>query len=179
MKPRLIPAALAAAAVLFAGCGGDTSTTPVQGQTTPPAVATAPTTSTATTPTTPQKLDAAGQAAILESCVGGKPAETFEWFQPTVDYAVSMGGTGFTVTLKGKPVTLIVFPYLEAAQYGFEDIQERLIQLQQKRPTDYAIVAATAAQPVANVLEIASQGALDPEAEAKVQSCIQQATTPR
>jgi hypothetical protein len=174
--PRLLPAALAAAAVLLVACGDDASTTPVEGQTTPPTAVTAPTTTQATTP---KKVDAAAQAAILEPCVGGKPAETFEWFQPTVDYAVSMGGSGFTVTLKGKPVTLIVFPYAEAAQYGFEDIQERLIQLQQKRPTDYAVVAATAAQPVGNVLEIASQGVLDPEAEAKVQSCIQQATTPR
>ncbi|MBX5442009.1 MAG: hypothetical protein IRZ32_10840, partial [Solirubrobacteraceae bacterium] len=148
-------------------------------QPTPPTVATAPATTPATTPTTPQKLDATAQAAVLQTCVGGRPADTFEWFQPTVDYAVSMGGTGFTVTLKGKPVTLIVFPYVEAAQYGYEDIQERLIQLQQKRPTDYAIVAATAAQPVGNVLEIASQGMLDPEAEAKVQRCIQEATTPR
>ena len=167
-------------AVLLAGCGDETSTTPVQGQTTPPTVATAPSTSTTPAPPgTPEKLDAAAQAAVLEPCVGGTPAETFEWFQPTVDYAVGMGGSGFTVTLEGKPVTLIVFPYVEAAQYGYEDIQERLIQLQQKRPTDYATVAATAAQPVGNVLEIATMGALEPEAEAKVQSCIQQATTPR
>jgi len=179
LKPRLLPAALAAAAVLLVACGDDTSTTPVEGQTTPPTAVTAPGTATTTTQaSTPKKVDAAAQAAILEPCVGGKPAETFEWFQPTVDYAVSMGGTGFTVTLKGKPVTLIVFPYAEAAQYGFEDIQERLIQLQQKRPTDYAQVAATAAQPVGNVLEIATQGVLDPEVEAKVQDCIRQATTP-
>lgn len=176
--PRIFPAAVVAVAVLLAGCGDDTSTTPVEGSTTPPPVSTA---TTAPPTTAPQKVDAGAQLAKLQACVGGKPAETFQWFQPTVDYAASIenaGGGGFTVTLKGKPVTLVVFPYAEAAQLGFKDVQERLIQLQQKRPTDYATVAATAAQPVGNVLEIATLGPLDPEAEAKVQSCIQQATAP-
>ena len=166
---------LALVALVVAGCGGGTSTTPVEGSTTPPTVATttAPP-ATTTTPATPQKIDAPTEFTKLKACVGGKSAETYQWFQPTVDYAAKMGGDGFTVTLKGKPVTLIVFPYAEAAQLGFKDIQDRLIRLQQVRPTDYATVAATAAQPVGNVLEVATAGALDPASEAKVQSCITQ-----
>src|SRR5206468_1179738 len=85
--------------------------------------------------------------------VGGKPAETYQWFQPTVDYAAKNGGDGFTVTLAGKPVTLVVFPSAEMAQLGYTDIQNRLIKLQQVRPTDYATVAATAAQAVGVVQE--------------------------
>jgi hypothetical protein len=165
-------AGLAAAAVLIAGCGGGADT-PVEGVTVPSTpVTTAAATTTPAATTAPKKLDAAAQFAELQPCVGGKPAETFRWFQPTVDYAKSMGGAGFTVTLTGKPVTLMVFPTAEAAQLAFKDIQQRLIVLQQKRPTDYAIVAATAAQPVGNVLEVASSGALVPAAETKVQGCI-------
>jgi hypothetical protein len=104
--------------------------------------------------------------------VGGKSADTYQWFQPTVDYAAKNGGNGFTATLKGKPVTLIVFPSAEMAQLGYKDIQDRLIRLQQVRPTDYATVAATAAQAVGNVLEVAQSGALDATSEAKVQGCI-------
>jgi hypothetical protein len=172
---RCLAPALALVALAIAGCGGGTGTTPVEGQTTPPTVATtSTTTTTATTATTPQKLDALAQYTKLKACVGGKRTATYKWFQPTVDYAAKMGGDGFTVTLAGKPVTLIVFPYTEAAQLGFTDIQNRLIKLQQVRPTDYATVAATAAQPVGNVLEVATAGALDPASEAKVQSCITQ-----
>jgi hypothetical protein len=171
---RCLAAALALVALVAAGCGGDTSTTPVEGQTTPPTVATIPPSTTPTTATTPQKLDAAAQFTKLKACVGGKPGETYQWFQPTVDYAAKMGGDGFTATLGGKPITLIVFPYVQAAQLGFQDIQDRLIKLQQVRPTDYAAVAATAAQPVGNVLEVASAGALAPGPAAKVQTCITQ-----
>jgi hypothetical protein len=174
---RLLAAALALAALVVAGCGGDTATTPVEGQTTPPTVATTttPTTPTTTTTTTaPQTVDAGAQFTRLKACVGGKSADTYQWFQPTVDYAAKNGGDGFTVTLKGKPVTLIVFPSAEMAQLGYKDIQDRLIRLQQVRPTDYASVAATAAQPVGNVLEVAQAGPLDPASEATVQGCITQ-----
>jgi hypothetical protein len=173
---RLLAAALALAALAVAGCGGDTATTPVEGQTTPPTVSTAATTPATTTTTTtaaaPQKVDAAAQFTRLKACVGGKSADTYKWFQPTVDYAAKNGGDGLTVTLKGKPVTLIVFPSAEMAQLGYKDIQDRLIRLQQVRPTDYATVAATAAQAVGNVLEVAQAGALDATSEAKVQGCI-------
>jgi hypothetical protein len=173
---RLLAAALALAALVVAGCGGDTATTPVEGQTTPPTVATTttPTTTTTTTTTTtaPQTVDAGAQFTRLKACVGGKSADTYQWFQPTVDYAAKNGGNGFTATLKGKPVTLIVFPSAEMAQLGYKDIQDRLIRLQQVRPTDYATVAATAAQAVGNVLEVAQSGALDATSEAKVQGCI-------
>jgi len=173
--PRCFAAALVLVALAIAGCGGDTSTTPVEGQTTPPTVATTPTATTTTpTATTPQKVDAAGQFTRLKACVGGKTGETYQWFQPTVDYAAKNGGDGFTVTLKGKPVTLIAFPSAEMAQLGYQDIQNRLIKLQQVRPTDYATVAATAAQAVGNVLEVAQAGALDATSEAKVQGCISQ-----
>jgi hypothetical protein len=174
---RLLAAALALAALAVSGCGGDTATTPVEGQTTPPTVATTTTpatttTATTTTPAAPQTIDAAAQFTRLKACVGGKSADTYKWFQPTVDYAAKNGGDGLTVTLKGKPVTLIVFPSLQMAQLGYKDIQDRLIRLQQVRPTDYATVAATAAQPVGNVLEVATQGPLDPTAETTVQGCI-------
>jgi hypothetical protein len=173
---RLLAAALALAALVVAGCGGDTATTPVEGQTTPPTVSIAATTPATTTTTTtaaaPQKVDAAAQFTRLKACVGGKSADTYQWFQPTVDYAAKNGGDGFTATLKGKPVTLIVFPSAEMAQLGYKDIQDRLIRLQQVRPTDYATVAATAAQAVGNVLEVAQSGALDATSEAKVQGCI-------
>jgi hypothetical protein len=174
--PRLLTAALALAVLTVAGCGGDTATTPVEGQTTPPTVSTATTTpattTTTTTPAAPQKVDAAAQFTRLKACVGGKSADTYKWFQPTVDYAAKNGGDGLTVTLKGKPVTLIVFPSAEMAQLGYKDIQDRLIRLQQVRPTDYAAVAATAAQPVGNVVEVATQGPLDAASEATVQGCI-------
>lgn len=166
----LAAAALALVALVAAGCGGDTSTTPVEGQTTPATV-----TTTATTPataTTPPATDAATQFTKLKACVGGKPAETYQWFQPTVDYAAKNGGDGFTVTIKGQPVTLIVFPSAEMAQLGSTDIQNRLIKLQQVRPTDYATVAGTAQQAVGNVLEVAQAGALVAPSEAKVQGCI-------
>lgn len=179
---RLLAAALALAALVAAGCGGDTSTTAVDGQTTPPPVAptattTAPATTTTTTTTPPPQIDAAAQFAKLQPCVGGKAAETYRWFEPTVEYARKLEGDGFTVTLKGKPVTLVVFPSAETAQLGYKDIQDRLIRLQQVRPTDYATVAATAAQAVGNVLEVATAGALDATSEAKVQSCITQSVT--
>ena len=174
--PRLLAAALALAVLAVAGCGGDTATTPVEGQTTPPTVATTPTaattSATSTTATTTPQIDAAAQFTRLKACVGGKPGETFRWFEPTVDYAAKNGGDGLTVTLKGKPVTLIVFPSLQMAQLGYKDIQDRLIRLQQVRPTDYATVAATAAQPIGNVLEVATQGPLDPASETTVQGCI-------
>jgi hypothetical protein len=170
---RLLAAALALAALAVSGCGGDTATTPVEGQTTPPTVATTTTPATTTTATTaPQTVDAGAQFTGLKACVGGKSADTYQWFQPTVDYAAKNGGDGFTVVLKGKPVTLIVFPSAEMAQLGYKDIQDRLIRLQQVRPTDYATVAATAAQAVGNVLEVAQSGALDATSEAKVQGCI-------
>jgi hypothetical protein len=179
--PRRLAAMLALAALALAGCGGDTSTTTVEGQTTPPpvdttATATTTTTTTATTATTPQ-VDATAQFTKLKGCVGGKAAETYKWFQPTVDYAAKNGGDGFTVTLADKPVTLIVFPSAEMAQLGYTDIQNRLIKLQQVRPTDYATVAATAAQAIGNVLEVATAGPLDAPSEATVQSCIEQSAS--
>jgi hypothetical protein len=174
--PRCLAAALVLVALAIAGCGGGTSTTPVEGQTTPPTVSTATTSTTpATVPvttTTAQTADATVQFTQLKACVGGKSADTYQWFQPTVDYASKNGGDGFSVTLKGKPVTLVVFPSAATAQLGYTDIQNRLIRLQQVRPTDYATVAATAAQAVSNVLEIAQSGALDAASEAKVQGCI-------
>lgn len=146
----------------------------MEGQTTPPTVATTSTSSTTATTTTTPQVDAATQAAKLKACVGGEPGETFQWFQPTVDYAVKNGGDGFTVQLGGKPVTLIVFPSAAMAQLGSTDIQDRLIRLQQVRPTDYGTVAATAQQAIGNVLEVATAGALDADSEATVQSCITQ-----
>jgi hypothetical protein len=173
--PRLLAAACALVVLVVAGCGSDNASTTVEGQTTPPpATSTTATTpaATTTTPGAPASIDAAAAFQKLQACVGGKAGETYQWFAPTVTYAQNMQGNGFTVTLKGKPVTLIVFPYAEAAQRGYSDIQQRLIRLQQVRPTDYATVAATAAQAVGNVLEVAPSGALDATAEAKVQSCI-------
>jgi hypothetical protein len=171
---RCLAAALALVALAAAGCGGDTSTTPVEGQTTPPTVATTTTATTSTTATTPQKIDAMAQFTKLKACVGGKRADTYKWFQPTVDYAARNGGDGFTVTLEGKPVTLIVFPSAAMAQLASADIQARLIRLQQVRPTDYATVSATAQQALGNVLEVATAGALDPAAGTAVQDCITQ-----
>jgi hypothetical protein len=176
---RCLATALALVALAVAGCGGDTSTTPVEGQTTPPPVSTTSTTTTATTTTaatTTPAVDALTQFTKLKACVGGKPAETYQWFQPTVDYAAKNGGDGFTVTLKGKPVTLIVFPSAAEAQLGSTDIQNSLIKLQQVRQTDYATVAGTAQQAVGNVLEVAQSGALDAASEAKVQGCISSST---
>jgi hypothetical protein len=171
--PRWLPIPVALAVLALAGCGSDNGSTTVEGQTTPPTVATTSTTTTAATTTTPA-IDALTQYTKLKACVGGKAAATYKWFQPTVDYASKNGGDGFTVTLKTKPVTLIVFPSAAMAQLGSTDIQNRLIRLQQVRPTDYATVAATAQQAVGNVLEVATTGALDPASEAKVQSCITQ-----
>ncbi|MCW3007815.1 MAG: hypothetical protein JWP17_2441 [Solirubrobacterales bacterium] len=180
---RISTAGLAVVALLaLAGCGGNGSNTPVEGQTTPSNTTTvaATTSTTATTATgLPPQIDAGSQLAILKTCVGGTAAETFKWFQPTVDYATKLGsgGGGFTVTLDGKPMTLIVFPYVQAAQYGFKDIQDRLITLQQKRPADYATVAATAAQPVGNVLEVATQGAVSAKATQTINDCIAKSST--
>jgi hypothetical protein len=189
---RISTAGLAVVALLaLGGCGSNGSGTPVDGATTSQGTTTVPqtgsttgstgstgTTTTATTATgLPPKIDAATQASILQPCLKGQAATTFEWFQPTVDYAKKLGGDGFTVTLDGKPITLIVFPYVQAAQYGYKDIQDRLITLQQKRPTDYATVAGTAAQAVGNVLEIATQGALSQTASQTVASCISQSST--
>jgi hypothetical protein len=171
---RWLPIPVALAVLALAGCGGDDGSTTVEGQTTPPTVATTSTTTTTATTTTTPTVDALGQYTKLKACVGGKHAATYQWFQPTVDYASKNGGDGFTVTLKGKPVTLIVFPSAAMAQLGSTDIQNRLIRLQQVRPTDYATVAATAQQAVGNVLEVATAGALDPASEAKVQGCITQ-----
>jgi hypothetical protein len=187
---RISTAGLAVVALLaLAGCGDSGGTTPVEGQTTPTGTTTVPAASattattgtTATTATTanglPPKIDARTQMTILQTCVGGKAGETFKWFQPTVDYAKSLDGDGFTVTLDGKSITLIVFPYVQAAQYGYKDIQDRLITLQQKRPTDYATVAATAAQAVGNVLEVATQGALSAKATQTVNDCVAKSST--
>lgn len=167
---RLATAALAVAALLVAGCGG--SNQPVEGTTTP-------TGTTATTPAQTQaaKADVPAQMAKLQPCVGGKPATAYKWFQPTVDYAKSLGGDGFTVTLAGKPVTLIAFPSPAAAQMGFKDISDRLIALQQKRPDDYATVAATASQVIGNVLEVATAGATTPEIGTKIAGCVTQSAT--
>jgi hypothetical protein len=194
---RLRTAGLALVAVLaLAGCGADGGSTPVEGQTTPTGTTTVPattgttgttgatTTGTSTTATTatglPPEIDAAAQLAILKTCVGGKATDTFKWFQPTVDYATSLGkggGGGFTVVLDGKPITLIVFPWVQAAQYGYKDIQDRLIELQQKRPTDYATVAATAAQAVGNIVEVATQGAVSEQATQTINACIAKSST--
>jgi ABC-type proline/glycine betaine transport system substrate-binding protein len=186
---RISTAGLAVITLLaLAGCGSDSGSTPVDGPTVGTGTTTVPattaTTSTATTATTatglPPEIDAAAQLAILKDCVGGKPADTFKWFQPTLDYAASLGkggGGGFTVVLDGKPMTLVVFPYVQAAQYGFKDIQDRLIALQQKRPTDYATVAATAAQPIGNVLEVATQGAVSEKATQTINACIAKSST--
>jgi hypothetical protein len=171
---RIATAVLAVAALLVAGCGGG-SDQPVEGSTTPGAVTTTATT-TPTAPTQPAKVDVAAQMAKLTPCIGGKPAETYKWFQPTVDYAKSLGGDGFTVTLGGKPVTLIAFPSPAAAQLGFKDITDRLIALQQKRPTDYGTVAATQSQVIANVLEVATAGAPTPKAGAKITTCVTSST---
>jgi hypothetical protein len=183
---RWLTAALALLVLAAAGCGGGgADTTAVEGSGVPPATAPAATSTTpaatsttSTTPATPQKIDAKTQFTKLLQCVGGKSTATYKWFQPTVDYAAKMGGDGFTTTLHGKPITLIVFPYVEAAQLGFKDIQDRLIRLQQVRPTDYATVAATAAQPIGNVLEVATAGALDAAPAAKVQSCLTSTAPP-
>jgi ABC-type proline/glycine betaine transport system substrate-binding protein len=183
---RISTAALAVVALLVsAGCGSNGGSTPVEGSTTPTGTTTVPATTgattTATTATTanglPPKIDAVTQMSILQTCLGGKASETFRWFQPTVDYAKKLGGDGFTVTLDGKLLTLIVFPYVQAAQYGYKDIQDRLIALQQKRPTDYATVSATAAQAVGNVLEVATQGALSAGATQTVTACISKSST--
>jgi hypothetical protein len=171
---RFATAALAVAALLVAGCGGG-SDQPVEGSTTPAAVSTSATTTTPAT-TTP-KVDLKAQLAKLRVCIGGKPGETYEWFQPTVDYATTLGGGGFTVTLKKLPLTLIVFPSPAAAQLGYQDISDRLIALQQKRPTDYATVSATAAQALGSVLEVATAGATSPEVNAKVTGCVSSSAT--
>jgi hypothetical protein len=176
--PRLATAVSAVAALLLAGCGGGGSN-PVEGQTTPTTVAP---TGTATTTTQTQTQEAAAadpkaQAERLRTCVGGDPAETYKWFAPTVDYAESLGGGGFTVTLDGKPVTLMTFPNAHAAQLAYQNITDRLILLQQRRPTDYATVSATASQVVANVLEVATQGALSAEAAQTVTGCIASTAT--
>ncbi|UGS38643.1 hypothetical protein [Capillimicrobium parvum] len=174
--PRLATAVLAVAALLFAaGCGGGKN--PVEGQTTPANVSTTPTTPgpgpAGTTTTNPPKApDAKAQAARLRACVGGEPAETYKWFQPVVDYAQSVGGDGFTATLDGKPVTLVTFPVTRAAQLAYQNVTDRLILLQQRRPTDYATVSATASQVVGNVLEVTTQGALSAEASQTVLSCV-------
>jgi hypothetical protein len=172
-------AVLAVTVLLFAaGCGGG-SDTPVEGQTTPTTVAptgTATTTQTQTR-TQPAAVDPKAQAERLRTCVGGDPAETYKWFAPTVDYAESLGGGGFTVTLDGKPVTLMTFPNAHAAQLAAQNITDRLILLQQRRPTDYATVSATASQVVANVLEVATQGALSAEAAQTVTGCIASTAT--
>jgi hypothetical protein len=176
--PRL--AVLAVTVLLFAaGCGGG-SDTPVEGQTTPTTVAptgTATTTTQARTETQAAAADPKAQAERLQTCVGGDPAETYKWFAPTVDYAESLGGGGFTVTLDGKPVTLMTFPNAHAAQLAAQNITDRLILLQQRRPTDYATVSATASQVVGNVLEVATQGALSAEAAQTVTSCVASTAT--
>lgn len=167
--PRLAAAVLAVAAMLAAtGCGG--GKTPVEGQTTPPTVA--PTGTTTTTQTQAAAPDPKAQAERLRTCVGGEPAETYKWFAPTVDYAESLGGGGFTATLDGKPVTLMTFPNAHAAQLASQNITDRLILLQQRRPTDYATVSATASQVLGNVLEVVTQGALSAQAAQTVTSCV-------
>jgi len=171
--PRLATAVLAVAVpLLIAGCGGGNQ--PVEGQTTPAKVSTAPaaTGTTTTTTTQAQQPDPKQQAARLRSCVGGDEAETYKWFAPTVEYAQSLGGDGFTATLDGKPVTLMTFPNAHAAQLAYQNITDRLILLQQRRPTDYATVSATASQVVANVLEVVTQGALSDKATQTVMNCI-------
>jgi hypothetical protein len=172
---RLATAAVAVAALLIAGCGGG-SDQPVEGSTTPATVGTE-TAPTQTTATTAAKADVPAQMVKLKACVGGKAAETYKWFAPTVDYAKSIEGDGFTVTLKGQPVTLIAFPTPAAAQLGYKDVADRLITLQQRRPDDYATVQATAAQVLGNVVEVSTSGALAPAAGTKVTTCISQSAT--
>lgn len=168
---RLATALLAAAALAIAGCGGNGSS-PVEGTTTPAAVATSP------ARTQPAKVDVPAEIAKLRPCVGGRSGTTYKWFQPTVDYAKSLGGDGFTVMLEGQPVTLIAFPNAQAAQYGLKDISDRLIALQQKRPTDYAQVAATASQLLgATVVEVSTAGATSATVNSTLAGCVARATT--
>jgi hypothetical protein len=191
---RFVTAASVATALLVAGCGGG-SNTPVEGNTTPPVVAPAQTTSqttatvapgpsaATTTPgqsaaPAPTNGDATAQSAALRACLTtAKDTSPYKWFQPTIDYARSLGGDGFAVTLAKKPVILITFPSAEAAQLGYKDIADRLIVLQQKRPSDYASVAATAAQAIGRVVEVATQGPLDATATATVNGCISKSVT--
>lgn len=168
---RIATAILAVATLLVAGCGGGDQ--PVEGSTTP-----ATATTTATTQTQPAKrVDGAQQVVALKPCVGGERTRTYKWFVPTVEYARSLGGDGFTVNVEDKPITLIAFPNAEAAQLGFKDISDRLIALQQKRPTDFAAVAATASQVIGNVLEVSTTGATTPELNALLVECVTKSTT--
>jgi hypothetical protein len=175
---RFATAALAVAALLIAGCGGG-SDQPVEGSTTPATVGTetATTPTTSTTATTAAKVDVAAQMAKLTPCVGGKPAEAYKWFAPTIDYAKSMGGAGLTVTLRKQPIMLIAFPTPAAAQVGYQDIKNRLIKLQQVRPDDYAQVAATAAQAIGNVVEVSWTGPINPKSATKLTTCISSSAT--
>jgi hypothetical protein len=170
--------AVVVALLALAGCGDQGASTPVDGQTTPAATTTAPATTSTPGATTPAadptaKIDTATQLAKLRPCVGGAPAATYKWFVPTVDYARQLGGDGFTVTLGVTPVTLIVFPYEQAAQLGAQNITDRLITLQQKRPSDYATVAATASQVLGgNVLEVSTTGATSAPVASKIVTCV-------
>jgi hypothetical protein len=113
--------------------------------------------------------------AKLRSCVGGTTTATYRWFKPTVEYARSLGGDGFTTTLEDKPITLIAFPNAQGAQYGLKDISDRLIALQQKRPTDYAQVAATASQLLGTtVVEVSTTGATSPTINTILAGCVVQ-----
>ena len=66
----------------------------------------------------------------------------------------------------------MTFPVTRAAQLAYQNVTDRLILLQQRRPTDYATVSATASQVVGNVLEVTTQGALSAEASQTVLSCV-------
>ncbi len=119
--------------------------------------------------TTPAPPGTDAQAARLRRCLGS-PASLVPVFAPTVGYAKAQGGAATAARFGSQKVELLVFPTPQAAQVGFRDAQDQLIQLQQQRPASFTRLAAKM-QVVGNVLQIYMRGALPPGAQAKVDAC--------
>ncbi len=157
---------LVACALGLGACGGDDE--PVPGTTVP----------TAATQPDGAAPGPSDQANRMKSCLGGEQVTRVDVFEPTYELARSQGGAGFALMLgpekAPKQVEFIVFPDAATAQVGFEDAQNRLIELQQQKPEQYAQIAATAMQVVENVLEIVPTGAPSPKVNGEIVGCVQQ-----
>jgi hypothetical protein len=154
---------ISACALALSACGGGDD--PVEGTTVPPAV------------TTQQgPTDVAQQITKLKECLGGKETTRVDVFEPTYEYAKSVGGGGFAKTIRKQQIEFLVFPDVGTAQTGFKDASNQLIALQQTKPDQYQAIASTATQVLGNVVEIVPTGATPPKVNNKVVGCVQRST---
>jgi hypothetical protein len=126
---------------------------------------------TTTTPAARQGPPAAQvQLAKLRTCLGPQ-AHPLPVFAATVQLAEAQRGGVAVAAFGRQKVELIVFATPAAAQTGYQNAQDQLIQLQQTQPATFTALSARE-QVIGNVLEIIVRGALSPTASAKVGGCI-------